>query len=195
MKKIGCLFFLLGIIIAAFGLNVETTIETGGQTIGSGDYSVTVPVSRVNNIGLMEDRRLILFGAGLSFLVGAIFIGFGTLATNASQGQNNVSPQATSSQQPLELHKFLSGSTISHQEVEGLAALAKQQPSITFATSRTNGNSLLHLAASYGLRNAVELLLEAGAEKTSRNGNGQQAYQLAKDESTADLLRLEVKTA
>lgn len=191
MKKIGCILFLLGIIVAAFGLNMETTIETGGQTIGSGDYSVTVPVSRVNNIGLMEDRRLILSGAGLSLLVGAIFIGFGTLATNAPQEHHGVSPQAMSSQQPSQLQRFLSGSTISHQEVEGLAALAKQQPSITFATSRTNGNSLLHLAASYGLRNAIELLLEAGAEKRRRNGNGQRAYQLTNDTALAELLRVE----
>lgn len=73
----------------------------------------------------------------------------------------------------------------------GLAALAKQQPSIAFETSRTNGNSLLHLAASYGLRDAIELLLDAGAEKSNRNGNGQLAYQLATDESVADLLRVE----
>lgn len=191
MKKFGYFLFALGIIIAAFGLNMDTTVETDGQTIGSGEYAVTVPKSRVHNIGLMDDRQTILYGAGLSLLLGAIFIGFGTLATNAPQGQNIASSQAMSSQQPSQLQKFLCGSTISPQEVEGLAALARQQPSIAFVTSRANGNSLLHLAASYGLRDAVALLLEAGAEKSNRNGNGQRAYQLTNDSAVADLLRVE----
>lgn len=191
MKKIGYILFLLGIIIAAFGLNMETTIETGAQTFGSGDYSVTVPVSRVNNIGLMEDRRLILSGAGLSLLVGAIFIGFGTLAMNAPQGQNNASSKATLSHQTSQLQNFISGEKISAQEVEWLAALSIQQPTIAFATSRTNGNSLLHVAAAYGLRDAVALLLQAGAEKNNRNGNGQRAYQMANDEFVASLLKVE----
>ena len=190
MKKLGYFLFAVGILIAAFGMSMDTTVETGGQTIGSGEYAVTVPTSRVHNIGLMDNRQTILYGAGLSLLLGAIFIGFGTLATNAPQGQNTASPQAMSSQQPPQLQKFLSGSTISPQEVEGLAALAMHQPSIVVAANRTDGNSLLHLAASYGLRSAVELLIEAGAEKSSRNGNGQRAYQLTNDIALAELLRV-----
>jgi F0F1-type ATP synthase membrane subunit c/vacuolar-type H+-ATPase subunit K len=190
MKKFGYFLFSLGMIIAVFGMSMDTTVETGGQTIGNGEYAVTVPKSRVHNIGRMNDRQTIFYSAGLSLLLGAIFIGFGTLATNAAQGQSAASPQAVSSQQPSQLQKFLSGAIISPDEVEGLAALAKQYPSIASATSRINGNSLLHVAASYGLRDAAALLLEAGAEKTNRNGNGQRAYQLAKDESVADLLRV-----
>jgi hypothetical protein len=190
MKKFGFFLFLLGIIIAVFGMSMDTTVETGGQTIGSGEYAVTVPKSRVHNIGLMNDRQTILYSAGLSLLLGAIFIGFGTLAKNAPQGQSIASPQAMSSQQPSQLQKFLSGARISPEEVEGLAALARQHPSIASATSRINGNSLLHVAASYGLRDAAALLLEAGALKSNCNGNGQRAYQLAKDESVADLLRV-----
>jgi ankyrin repeat protein len=33
------------------------------------------------------------------------------------------------------------------------------------ATNRSNGNSLLHLSALYGLRDAAALLLKAGAER------------------------------
>jgi len=99
----------------------------------------------------MDNRQTILYGAGLSSLLGAIFIGFGTIASNAPQGQSAASPQAMSSQQASQLEK--------------------QQPSIAILTSRANGNSLRHLAASYGLRSAVELLLEAGAEKSNRNRN------------------------
>ena len=190
MKKLGYFLFFLGVIIGSFGLSMDTTVEAGGQTIGSGQYSVTVPKTRVHNIGLMEDRRLMLSVAGLSLLLGSIFIGFGTIATNTSQGQSTVSPQASLQQTP-QLQKFISGSTISPQDVEGLAVLASQQPSIAIVTNRTNGNSLLHLAASYNLRNAVELLLEAGAEKSNRNGNGQRAYQLANDASVANLLRVD----
>ena len=188
MKILGYFLFALGIIIAAFGMSMDTTVETGGQTIGGGEYAMTVPTSRVHNIGLMENRQTILYGAGLSLLLGAIFIGFGTLAMNAPQGQNTASSQVLSSQQSPQLQKFLSGSTISPQEVEVLAALAKQQPPIALATSRTNGNSLLHLDASYGLSDAAALLLEAGADKSNRNGNGQRAYQLTKDTALVKLL-------
>lgn len=185
MKKLGYFLFAIGIIIGSYGLTMNTTVETGGETIGSGEYSVTIPKMKVNNLGLMDDRRTILYGAGLSMLLGAIFIGFGTLATNVPQGQ-----KTASSQPPSQLQQFIAGSSISPQEVDSLAALAKQQPSIVVATSRATGNSLLHLAASYGLLGAVELLLEAGAEKGNSNGNGQRAYQLAKDEAMADLLRV-----
>lgn len=74
MKKLGYFLFALGFIIASFGLSMDTTVETGGQIIGSGDYSVTVPKSRVHNIGLMDDRKTILYGAGLSLLLGAILL-------------------------------------------------------------------------------------------------------------------------
>jgi hypothetical protein len=96
MKLFGALLFALGIIISVFGMNMDTTVETGGQTIGSGDYSVTVPNSRVHNIGLIHKREMIFYGAGMSLLLGAIFIGFGTLSANRPQGQN----AASSSQQP-----------------------------------------------------------------------------------------------
>ena len=189
MKKFGYFLFTLGFMVAAFGMSIDTTVEAGGQTFGSGDYSVTVPKTRVVNVGLIEHRRLVLSGAGLLFLVGAVFIGFGTLATNTSQGHSTVLPQATS-QQLTQLQKFISGATISPLDVARLASLAEQQPSIAKVTSRTNGNSLLHLAAAYNLHNAVELLLKAGAEKSNRNGNGQRPYQLANNESVANLLRV-----
>lgn len=186
MKNLGYFLFALGIIIAAFGLSMDTTVESGGQTIGSGDYSVTVPKSRVHNLGLMDDRRTILYGAGLSLLLGAIFIGFGTLSANGQQGKSTALRQELP---PLE--KFSSGFWISPADVEGLAAIAKLQPSIVVATNRANGNSLLHLAASYGLRDAIELLLEAGAEKRNRNGNGQRAYQMTNIVTLVDILRVE----
>ncbi|MCU1533313.1 MAG: hypothetical protein JWO49_2884 [Arthrobacter sp.] len=189
MKKFGYLLFGLGIIIAAFGLSMDTTVETDGQTIGRGDYSVTVPNSRVHNLGLMDDRRTILYGASLSLLLGAIFIGFGTLSENGQRGQSTAHQETASKQELSPLQKFSSGAIISSKEVEGLAELARHQPSIVVATNRSNGNSLLHLSALYGLRDAAALLLKAGAERKRRNGNGQRPYQLAKDAVLSDLLR------
>jgi hypothetical protein len=189
MKKIGYILLAIGIIIGAYGISMDTTVSTGGQTIESGDLTIKIPNTRVQNIGLLEDRRIILYGAGLSLVLGVLFIGFGTLSENNPQHTNIAPPKQPQDKLLSPLQSFISGDSISSKDVESLALLAEQHPSIVEATSRTNGNTLLHLAASYGLHNAAELLLKAGSDKNRSNGNAQRAHQLAKDHSLAELLR------
>lgn len=154
MKTTGYFVFVLGIIIGWFGLVMDTTVETGGQTIGSGEYSVTVPKMTVQNIGLLQKRQTIFYGAGVSLLLGAIFIGFGTLAATGPQGTSAVSPQQLS-----QLEKFKSGALISPEDAKSLLILARQQPLGALEANSSNGNSLFHLASSYFYALKVGILI------------------------------------
>ncbi|MCV2359651.1 ankyrin repeat domain-containing protein [Paucibacter sp. TC2R-5] len=190
MKFFGYLLFALGLVIGGVALNMDTTVEAGGQTIGSGDYAVTVPQSRIQNIGLLEDRRMMFYGAGLSLLLGSIFVGFGSLATRVPAATTAVAA-ASSTLQPELLQAFIQGSVISPHDVEILAKQAGEQASIVAAKSRMNGNSLLHVAASYGLTSAASLLLSAGADRGNVNGNGLRPFQLASNDELGTMLRAE----
>lgn len=96
MKTFGFFLFAFGIVIAWIGFVMETTVETGEQTIDSGAYSVTVPKTTVNNIGLVHKREMTFYGAGLSLLLGTIFIGFGTLVASGAQEKRATSLQLLS---------------------------------------------------------------------------------------------------
>ena len=84
MKILGLLILLVGIVWAGIAFNLNTTVEGGGQTFGSGEYSFQTPKVTVNNLGLMEARRNQLMFSGLAVLIGALFVGFGSLTSNSS---------------------------------------------------------------------------------------------------------------
>lgn len=164
MKTFGALLFAFGIVIGWFGLVMETTIETGEQTIGGGTYSVTVPKTTVHNIGLMHKREMTFYGAGLSLLLGTIFIGFGTLAANGSQEKTVTSQQLLS-----QLQKLKSGALISPEEVESLVALAKQQPLDVVEANSSNGNLPPHFASPYFYSLKVGVLMYFKPYKNKEN--------------------------
>lgn len=83
MKQLGLVLVALGLLGAVFAFSMDTTIETGGKTIGSGIYSVTIPSGRVHNLGLMEQRSNVLYTSGLAILVGVILYGFGSIQQNS----------------------------------------------------------------------------------------------------------------
>lgn len=80
MKKIGIVLIIVGMLWATIAFNMSTSVDTGGETFGAGQYSIEVPKMRVNNLGLMEDRRNHLMFAGLTILVGVMLLGFGTVS-------------------------------------------------------------------------------------------------------------------
>jgi len=69
--------------------NMNTTVESGGDKIGSGVYSVEIPKMKVNNLGLMDERRNHLMFAGLTILAGVILFGFGALSDNRNVQSDN----------------------------------------------------------------------------------------------------------
>ncbi|MFN7042265.1 MAG: hypothetical protein ACK4OH_14015 [Acidovorax temperans] len=190
MKIIGYLLLVLGIGIGIFAYSMDTTVEAGGQTFGSGEFMVNVPKSRVHNVGLMEDRRLLFYAAGLSLVLGTAFLGIATLSSGKLLVANQAAPMGESKASLAE--RFASGAPLSADEVRELADLAVARPNLCQLASRTNGDSLLHVAARRGISDAAETLLRAGASRSQRNGNGQTAFQLAKEDKLAELLRPEL---
>jgi hypothetical protein len=79
MKMLGMVLVALGLAGGVYALNMDTSVEAGGQTLVSGSYSIHVPETRVNNIGLMDERRNFLYASGLAVVVGIILFGFGSL--------------------------------------------------------------------------------------------------------------------
>jgi hypothetical protein len=78
MRNLGIVLIVVGIIWAIVAFNMDTTVTTGAETYGSGEYAIKVPSVTVNNLGLMERRRNNLMFAGLAILVGVVLVGFGS---------------------------------------------------------------------------------------------------------------------
>lgn len=71
MKVIGWFAVLIGIVVAIIALNMDTSVATGFG-------------GRVNNIGLMDERRNILIVASLAILVGVALLGFASLQSSGT---------------------------------------------------------------------------------------------------------------
>lgn len=87
MKTIGAILVCAGIVWAVIAFNIPTTVEVGGERIGSGIFSAEVPRMTVNNLGLMEQRRNHLMMAGVTIIAGVLLIGFGTVITPQALAQ------------------------------------------------------------------------------------------------------------
>lgn len=54
---------------------MDTSVITGGETYGSGEFAVQVPVMRVNNLGLMNEKQNNLIISSLIIIIGvALFL-------------------------------------------------------------------------------------------------------------------------
>lgn len=76
MKNFGVLLIIVGLIFAFFAFSMDTSVEVGGEVIGEGEYSITVPVQRVNNLGLMNEKQNYIMGSGLMILIGVLLFIF-----------------------------------------------------------------------------------------------------------------------
>ncbi len=92
MKHFGIGLIVAAIVFAISAFQMDTTVESGGETFGSGEFELTVPKSRVHNIGLMEERRNYLLGSGLAALAGVLLLGFGSLSPKPSAGAERTCP-------------------------------------------------------------------------------------------------------
>jgi len=92
MRVLGIVLIAGGGIGLALALAMDVSVKAGGQRVGSGEYSTYIPEMRVNNLGLMEDRRNYIIISCVSILVGALFIGFGALADTQSSSEKEAPP-------------------------------------------------------------------------------------------------------
>jgi hypothetical protein len=96
-KRVGAVLIVIGCIGLAVSWNMDTTLEAGGERIGSREFGVDVPKTRVHNIGLMDERRNYMLLSALALVVGVITVGFGALAENQATASNR---QVTGSRCP-----------------------------------------------------------------------------------------------
>jgi len=68
MKPTGALLIIVGVLLGLYAFNMNVSVE--GVNI----------FQRVNNMGLMEDRRNLLDIAETIALSGVVFLGFGVIA-------------------------------------------------------------------------------------------------------------------
>lgn len=85
---------IIGGIWVLIAFNMNTTVSTGGQYIGS----IYIPSTTVNNIGLMDERRNHLMMSALLIVVGVILFAFG----NSAQTDNRKSNQTPILSTPIE---------------------------------------------------------------------------------------------
>src|SRR5262245_19402576 len=116
MKPLGLLLIVVGAIWALIAWNMSTTVTGGGERIGSGEFSISVPKITVHNIGLMEERRNHLLGAAFTALAGVILFGFGSLQCN----QRTAPPEASHSSEEFRIpaSNALSESSPSYWEIK-----------------------------------------------------------------------------
>lgn len=68
---LGSWLLIAGIVGLLWAFNLDTSVEAGGEYLGLG---VSVPRARVNNLGLMEERRNYLMLSGLACVIGVIVL-------------------------------------------------------------------------------------------------------------------------
>ena len=72
LQIVGITLIIIGLIWGIFAFTMDTSVEVGGEVIGTGAYSVRVPKAKVNNVGLMNDKQNYIIGAGLTLFIGVI---------------------------------------------------------------------------------------------------------------------------
>lgn len=100
MKLFGIFFILVGLVWGIFAYNMSTTVTTGGESIGSGEFSVYIPKNEVHNLGLMETRRNHLMFSGLSVVCGVLLLGFGSFPGSTGVANLKKCPLCAESIQP-----------------------------------------------------------------------------------------------
>lgn len=82
MKNLGLVLLLVGILLCIVSLSMDTSVEVPERTHGEGEFKITTPKSRVNNLGLMNDQQnYILLSCALA-LIGALIFIFGKNTPN-----------------------------------------------------------------------------------------------------------------
>ena len=110
--------------------------------------------------------------------------GVSAVLTAARLGQDDVVQVLLDANPPLDVHDAAA--------VGRTRALAELLDADRDAPSRTasEGETALHLAAAFGRKDAVELLLDHGADPSATDGNGRTPAEVAADRGHDDVVRL-----
>jgi excinuclease UvrABC helicase subunit UvrB len=166
MKKIGIILVAIGLILGYIAFSMDTTISAG------------LYGERVNNIGLMDERRNYLLVASLVIISGLILFGIGKMSElSATRSEAAKTPQSLKerellqrlasagcevtsvSQNKWEITKkggLLSTFAYSLDDLARLAVLFEKEPVAVSSTDNINkNNSINHQQHSEQLENSV----------------------------------------
>ena len=197
MKTIAYLLLALGIGLGAFAYSMDTTVDAGGQTFGSGEFAINVPKSRVHNVGLLEDRRLLFYAAGLSLVLGTAFLGIATVAGAKTTTENSTRAEGKPSQ-----HYRVDDATLAVDEQFAEAIRSNDLATVKHLLSsrsisphgrNRNGKGWLQYATALGSTNAAKTLLEHGASPKDKDDLGRSALEEAEKWSNGELISLFVE--
>lgn len=107
MKTLGGFLIVVGLIWGVVSFNINTSVAVGGQSYGSGDYSFTVPKSRVNNLGLMNDKQNHIIGAGLTLVIGVMLFIFGSRKEDEVIKENKKNKQQNSIKEDFKNNTYI----------------------------------------------------------------------------------------
>ena len=197
MKTIAYFLLALGIALGAFAYSMDTTVDAGGQTFGSGEFAINVPKSRVHNVGLMEDRRLLFYAAGLSLVLGTAFLGIATVAGARTITENSTRAEGKPSQ-----HYPVDDATLAVDEQFAEAIRSNDLATVKHLLSNrsisphgrnSNGKGWLQYATTIGSTKAAKTLLEHGASPNDKDDLGRSALEEAETQSNGELISLFVE--
>ena len=82
MRLLSMSLIVAGLIWGGIAFQMETTITTKADFIGTGMFSTYVPSQTIHNLELAEKRRGHLIGASVTFIAGILLLGFASLRPN-----------------------------------------------------------------------------------------------------------------
>lgn len=77
MKALGSVILIIGLLLGAYALKIDVGVDVPSKSYG---YGITTPAMRVANADLMAQRQNYLIFSGILSIVGAILLGFGSMA-------------------------------------------------------------------------------------------------------------------
>jgi hypothetical protein len=82
MKPIGILILALGLALGAYSLMMDVGVDVPARDFG---YGVSTPATRVANVDRMTQRQNYMIFSGILSIVGAILLGFASMAPKINQ--------------------------------------------------------------------------------------------------------------
>lgn len=91
IKTWGLILLLVGVLSCIASLSMDTSVEVPEKTHGEGEYKITTPKTRINNLGLMNDQQNYILISCAIVLIGVLMFIFGK--NSSDKYTNNYSSQ------------------------------------------------------------------------------------------------------
>ena len=180
MRNFGMMLVAIGIIWGAIAFNMNTVVETEGQTIGSGEYSVYIPSQQVHNLALADRRKNHLMFSGFLLVIGSMLFGFGTIQNTSATSVGGIRkcPFCAEAVNIEAVKCRFCGENL--PKIELLKNVRALNVRKDYDANLQNGKYTIWQAVSMGDIDLVAQIIESGADINIRDGAKQTALDIAK---------------